>query len=799
MQTARVNGAMLEYEIRGSGEPVLCVHGSHIARSFLPLVARPEVAERYMLIRYHRRGFLGSSPVQGPLTITDQAADARALLDHLDVERAHVVGHSYGGAIALQLAADFPARVQSLVLLEAALLSVPGGRAVVDLVRAAGERYRLGDWEAAQDLFLGSPEERAAVAHNIPGALEQSLRDTDTYFGVEAPAHEAWRFGPEEACRIRAPVLFVRGSRSSALYEECYEQIRNWLPQTERAVLDDATHLLHIQQPAGAARILLDFLGRHPLAVEGTATARWLSQVDHYNAAVDLLDGNLDGGRADRTAVRTPEGDWSYRQVAEGANRTGNALIDLGVEPENRVLLAMADSVEFATTFFGAVKIGAVPVPVAPNLAPDAYALLLTDTRAKVAVVDASTAFAVRTAIREMAAARPCRLVVVGDAEPVPGELDLAEIRSAADDRLAPADTVAEDMAFWLYSSGTTGRPKAVVHLQSHMRFCADAYARPVLGLDGSDVTFSVSKLSLAYGLGGGLYLPFAVGATTVLLDSPAQPRMVAEVVRRFRPSVLFGVPTGYANTLAAGLTSSGPAGFRGIRVCVSAGEALAGSLLHRWKEHTGLDILDGIGSTETCHIVISNRLDDIRPDCLGTVVGGYEAKVVDDRGAVLPPGTAGALLVRGGSVAPFYWRQFRLTQQTMVGEWCRTGDVVMEDDSGHFFFLGREDDMLKVGGMWVSPVEIESVLSQDERVAECAVVGVPDQDRLVKPEAFVVLDGVAPSDALAVTFRQLVRQRLGGNKTPRTFYFVSELPRTAGGKVQRSRLREQALRGAAG
>jgi len=800
VQTARVNGVELEYEVRGSGEPVLLIHGSHIARSFLPLVARQELTERYSFIRYHRRGFLGSTPVRGPVSIVDQAADARALLEHLDITPAHVVGHSYGGPIALQLAADAPQLVHSLVLLEAALLSVPRAQGVVDLVRAAGERYRMGDWEVAQDLFLGSPEERAVVARNVPGALDQALRDTDTYFGVEAPAHETWQFGAEQAHPITVPTLFVLGTRSSKLYVECCEQIQEWMPQTQTAVLEDATHLLHIMQPAGAARILLDFLPSHPINA-CAEVGRWLGQAERYNAAADLLDGNLEQGRSDKVAIRTPGGDWTYAQVAGLANRVGNALAELGVEPENRVVLALADSPEFAATFFGAIKIGAVPVPVNSTLAADAYAYVLADTRAKVVVVDASTAVAVRAARRELGARAPRHLVVLGDSEPEPGELDFEEMTVAADAKLSPYETTREDMAFWLYSSGTTGLPKAVVHLQHHLRFCADAYAGPVLDLTEADLTFSVSKLYFAYGLGGGLYLPFAAGASTVLLDAPSQPRMVAEVVRRFRPSVLFGVPTGYANTLAAGSSSSGPADFTDIRLCVSAGEPLAGSLLQRWKDATGLDILDGIGSSESCHIFISSRADDIRPDCAGTVVDGYEAKVVDEAGRVVPPGESGMLLVRGGSLSPFYWRQSLLSQQTMIGEWLRTGDRFVQDESGHFYFHGREDDLLKVGGMWVSPVEIESVLAQDERVAECAVVGVPDRDNLTKPEAFVVLDtgpdGEAEDDGLEITLRQHVRQRLGGQKTPRTFHFVAELPRTSTGKLQRARLREVALEAA--
>lgn len=791
MQRASVNGAELEYERTGTGEPVLLVHGSHIARSFLPLVAEPTLRSRYSLIRYHRRGFLGSSPPAGPVTIEDQAADARALLDHLGVERAHVVAHSYGGPIALQLAADAPDRVHSLVLLEAALLSVPSAQAVIELVAAAGERYRHGDWEAAQDLFLGSPAERATLARQVPGSLEHALRDMDTYFGVEAPAHEAWRFTEVDAQRITAPVLFVLGADSSRLYVECRDEVSRWLPRTETAVLAGATHLLQMQQPAGAAAILAEFFDRHPMAPrrQPSPPRRW--RTDLYNAASDLLDRNLEEGRADKAAIRTYHGDLTYAAVATAANRAGNALRELGVRAEERVLMAVPDSPEFAATFFGAIKIGAVPVPVSTNLSADEYAHLLADSRASLAVVSEPAADAVRKAQHEVGRLR--RLVVLGAAEA--GETSFEEVTAAADAELAPADTGPEDVCFWLYSSGTTGRPKGVVHLQTDMRFCAEHYAKPVLGLTEADTTFSVSKLYFAFGLGNGLYFPFSVGATSVLAAEPMLPRVVFDLVRRFRPTVYFAVPTSFASLLAAPASAWRPEDFASVRVCVSAGESLPGPTLARWREQTGLDILDGIGSTESGHIFISSRLGDVRPDCTGTVVDGYDARVVDDGGQDLPAGQAGRLLVRGGSICAHYWRQWRLTRQTLLGEWLTTGDVYSRDETGHFYYQGRDDEMLKVGGMWVSPAEIEQVLAEMEQVVECAVVGVPDRDLLVKPEAFVVVDGGGAGEALADRLRQRIRQRLGGNKTPRAFHFVPELPRTETGKVARFRLRELAER----
>ncbi|MDQ6900252.1 MAG: benzoate-CoA ligase family protein [Candidatus Dormibacteraeota bacterium] len=800
MDRARVNGVELEYELRGTGQPVLLIHGSHVAGSFGPLLEQESLVDVSTLIRYHRRGFAGSTAVAGAVSIRDQAADASALLEYLGVRRAHVVGHSYGGAIALQLAYDAPSAVHSLVLLEAALLTVPSGQALIKLVAAATAFYRQGDWEVAVDPFLGGPQDRVDIGRRVPGGLDQAIRDMDTYFQVEAPAHEAWSFSAAEGRRIRQPTLFVLGSNSSPLYAECHDLVKEWMPQTETAVLPDATHLLQIQNPEGTAALLLDFIGRHPIPgpkadlKEGRAAmSTSVRSRDLYNATSDLLDHNLEQGRADKVAIRTISGDLTYAEVASSANRAGNALLDLGLEPENRVLMALLDSPEFASTFFGTIKAGGVPVPVNTNLTVDDFAYMLSDSRSKIAVVSQSVAEIMRQARRQVG--YPQHLVVAG--EPGRGELSLAEIVNDARDQLSPADTHRDDMCFWLYSSGTTGTPKGVVHLQHDMRCCVDAYARGVLGLDESDVTFSVSKLYFAYGLGNGLYFPFAVGATTVLLADPPTPRAVLEMTRRFQPTVYFSVPTSYANTLATGGSSWDTADFSRVRACVSAGEPLGSSVAKRWQERTAVAILDGIGSTECCHIFISNRLDDIRPDCSGTLVAGYDARVVDVAGQEVAAGEPGSLLVRGESVCAYYWRQHQRTKETILGEWLRTGDVYTRDETGHFFYQGRDDDMLKVGGIWVSPYEIENVLAAHANVVECAVLGLPDQDELIKPEAFVVLDGTG-TDELEVALKQHVRQRLGGNKTPRAFHFVDSLPKTATGKIQRFKLREQIQKGGA-
>jgi benzoate-CoA ligase family protein len=509
---------------------------------------------------------------------------------------------------------------------------------------------------------------------------------------------------------------------------------------------------------------------------------------ERYNAATDLLDSNLEAGRADNIAIRTTSGtDLTYSDVAKGANRAGNALRDLGVEQENRVLMAVLDSPEFASTFFGAIKIGAVPIPVNTNLKPQDFAYVINDSRAKVAVVSGPIADQLRAVRKDLK--HLAHLIVIGESGK--GEHSFAEITSAASPKLHPADTSRDDMCFWLYSSGTTGFPKGVVHLQHDMRVCVELYAKPILDISERDVTFSVAKLYFAYGLGNALYFPFAVGATTVLLDGPPAPAHVLQVVKHFQPSIYYAVPTSYANTLAADPEVWEQADFGSVRVCVSAGEPLSGSIVERWKAKTGTDILDGIGSTECCHIFVSNRQGDVRPDCSGKVVPGYEVKVVDEHGDELPSGEVGNLLVKGDSTCAFYWNQHERTKTTIQGEWIATGDKYIRDTEGYLYYQGRSDDMLKVGGIWVSPVEVESCINSHEAVLESAVVGVADENNLVHAEAYVVLKpNRQESVELEEELRAYVRERLAHFKCPRDFRFVESLPKTATGKIQRFKLR---------
>jgi benzoate-CoA ligase family protein len=505
-----------------------------------------------------------------------------------------------------------------------------------------------------------------------------------------------------------------------------------------------------------------------------------------YNAAVDFVDRHLAEGRGAKVAFVDDTTSLTYAALAERVNRAGNALRELGVRMEQRVLMVMLDTVSFPAVFFGAIKIGAVPVPVNTLLTTDDYDHLLRDSRATVLVVSAALYPKVAPAL----AGQPFLEHVVVDGDIAEGTgVALEPLLARAVPTLEAAPTTADDVAFWLYTSGSTGKFKGAVHVQSDMLYTAEYYAVSVLGIREEDRVFSAAKLFFAYGLGNALSFPLRVGATAILM---AERPTVPAVQRRLsdqRPTIFCGVPTLFASLLADPSLERPPA----LRVSTSAGEALPRDLGERWRERMGTDILDGIGSTEMLHIFISNRPGDVHYGTTGKVVPGYEVKIVDEHGAPVPAGDIGDLWVSGPSSAVAYWNKRDLSRATFHGSWTRTGDHYLCDTEGYYVYQGRSDDMLKVGGIYVSPFEVEAALASHHQVLEAAVVAHRDEHDLVKPKALVVLKNLEhASEELAEELRAHVKAVLAPYKYPRWIEFVRELPKTATGKIQRFKLRQR-------
>ena len=540
---------------------------------------------------------------------------------------------------------------------------------------------------------------------------------------------------------------------------------------------------------------------------------------EQFNAASAFLDSNIDAGRGAKTAIYYEGQTYSYAEIAAQANQVGAGLRELGVDIEQRVALALLDSPAFAAAFFGAMKIGAVPVPMNTlSRAPDCV-YMLNDSRAKVLFIHASLWAGIQGILPELTYLR--HVIVVGlerqaatetpakrgflsrraptTAQPqtfatATGQAtiyDYDQWRSAASSQLTAARTSKDDTAFWLYSSGSTGFPKGCVHLHHDMTFCTEYYAKPILGINENDIAFSSSKLFFAYGLGNGLYFPFGVGASVAHHPGRPAPEDLFNVVQQVRPTLFFAVPTVYAAMLALP-DADKRFDFSSVRACVSAGEALPADILRRWQDKFHVDILDGIGSTEILHIFISNRLGDIRPGSTGKLVPGYEARILDENGQPTPRGEMGTLQISGDSTTAFYWNKHDKTKDVIQGRWISTGDTYYQDEDGYFWYAGRADDMLRVGGRWVSPAEVEGALIAHPAVLECALIGAPDEDELIKPKAYVVLkEGYAPSDALAEELIAFVRDQVAHYKAPQWVEFVTELPKTATGKIQRFMLRQ--------
>jgi benzoate-CoA ligase family protein len=511
---------------------------------------------------------------------------------------------------------------------------------------------------------------------------------------------------------------------------------------------------------------------------------------DEFNVATYFVDRNVHEGRGDHVAIVShPAGERiTYRQVLENVNRIGHSLREvLGVRIEERVLLLLLDCPEYAYAFFGAIKIGAAPIPTSTLFKPDSYEYILNDSRARVAVVSEALLPLIRAVPRERLRYLE-EIVVVGTAPT--GTHSFDELLAQGSSELEAEPTSKDDTAFWLYSSGSTGFPKGCVHLHRDMVVCTDLYASGVLGIGPSDRCFSVAKLFFAYGLGNGLYFPFGVGATTILFAGPPTPASIFEVVQAHRPTLFFSVPTSYAQLLAQETECD----FSSVRWGVSAGEALPPALFERFEKRFGVTILDGIGSTEILHIFISNQPGAIRPGSSGKPVAGYGVRLLDDDGQPVVTGELGNLVVSGDSTCQRYWNKQDKTRDTIEGRWIRTGDKYTQDADGFLWYGGRADDMLKVGGIWVSPVEVENALVGHPAVLEAGVVGREDQDKLTKPVAYVVLaPGQAGSPELARELQDFVRGQLAEYKRPRWVEFVRELPKTGTGKTQRFKLRAQA------
>ena len=522
-------------------------------------------------------------------------------------------------------------------------------------------------------------------------------------------------------------------------------------------------------------------------------TAESLGVPDVFNAAAHFVDRHVTEGRGGRVAIECGEARLTYDEVRQRVNRCGNALRTLGVRPEDRVLILLHDGPEFVCSFFGAIKIGAVPVPLNTLWKPADYQYVIRDTRAAVLVVGAELLPGIE---RIAPADRPSlRHIVVAGGETAAPYQTYARFESQGGDELEAETTSRDAPAFWLYSSGSTGAPKGCVHLQHDMVVTAELFGKGVLGIRPDDRCFSVAKLFFAYGLGTALTFPFSGGATTVLWPGAPTAPNVYGVIERHKPTLFYSVPTGYGMLLAtAPPAPSRDFDLSSVRLAVSAGEALPAALYDRFKARFGVDVIDGIGSTETLHMFISNRPGAIRPGSSGLVVDGYEARLLDDEGTPVAAGGIGNLWIRGDSICAGYWNQHEKTKETIQGHWIRTGDKYTQDADGFYWYAGRSDDMLKVGGLWVSPVEVENALVAHAAVLECGVVGHEDHDGLVKPMAFVVLrEGVAGSPALAAELQQFVRERLAEYKRPRWVEFLAELPKTATGKIQRFRLRSLA------
>jgi 4-hydroxybenzoate-CoA ligase len=512
-----------------------------------------------------------------------------------------------------------------------------------------------------------------------------------------------------------------------------------------------------------------------------------------YNAVSDFVDANVARGLGEKIAFIDSERSLTYGALQERSCRFATALKALGLREENRVVLLFHDTVDYPVAFWGTIRAGVVPIPINTLLTAEQYAYLFADSRAVAAVVAAPLArmlLSIRSRLPHL------RTIIVAEASAedranLPDVLFFDDVLTQGNPEPCVAPTMSDEVAFWMYTSGSTGDPKAVRHVHTSLMAASRLMGQGVIGIRQQDVVFSAAKLSFSYGLGNAMAFPLSVGASAILLPERPTPQAVLDTIRRHRPTVFYAVPSLYAALLAHPEIGAG-AGSDRLRLCISAGEPLPANLGERWRATVGVDVLDGIGSTEMLQTFLSNRPDDVRYGSTGRPVPGYDVKIVDENGHELPDGQIGELIVRGPSAGEGYWNQRAKSRRTFAGEWTYTGDKYVRDQDGYYYYCGRTDDMFKVNGMWVSPFEVEAALVSHEAVLEAAVVGKEDGDGLIKPKAFIVLkNGYAADERLLETLRAHVKERAGPWKYPRWIDIRPDLPRTATGKIQRFKLRD--------
>jgi 4-hydroxybenzoate-CoA ligase len=509
-----------------------------------------------------------------------------------------------------------------------------------------------------------------------------------------------------------------------------------------------------------------------------------------YNAAAGLIDGHLPAGRGDKTAFVDPQRSLSYRELHDASCQMANLLRTHGLRREDRIAVLALDSVDWPVMFLGAIRAGVIPIALNTLLPTQQYAYMLADSRAQALFVSASLLAAIEPLLGELDALR--RIFVLedtGDRENVHTHLNFTDELATQSIGFDTAPTCRDEVAFWLYSSGSTGAPKGVQHVHSSMMDTALCYGRDVLALSEDDVVLSAAKLFFAYGLGNALSFPLAAGATTVLWPARPTPSDMFKLLQQHQPSVFFGVPTLYAAMLNDPACDAQRSSRR-LRLCVSAGEALPKDVGERWTKMFDVDIIDGVGSTEMLHIYLSNTPDDVVYGTSGVAVPGYDLRLLDESGVEVGTDQVGELLVRGSSAALGYWNQLSKSRQTFTGQWTRSGDKYTRDQQGRYVYCGRTDDMFKVSGIWVSPFEVESALISHTDVLEAAVVPFEDDEGLTKPRAIVVLTQGSSTQGMFETLREHVQREIGSWKYPRRIDFVDSLPKTATGKIQRFKLR---------